>query len=79
LLAQPAIFRTCANRPSLRRGLLKENPSRLKTVNSLLAATGTNIFTVMSALAVRHRPEGGAHVDGVGVIGLHASPAGWRA
>ena len=27
----------------------------MKTVNSLLAATGTTIFTVMSALAARHQ------------------------
>ena len=27
----------------------------MKTPNSLLAATGTTIFTVMSALAVKHR------------------------
>src|SRR5581483_3439308 len=30
-------------------------PPKVKPVNSLLSATGTTIFTVMSALAVQHR------------------------
>ena len=30
------------------------NPAAVKTVNSLLAATGTSIFSVMSALAAQH-------------------------
>jgi aspartate/methionine/tyrosine aminotransferase len=33
----------------------EETAAAVKTVNSLLAATGTTIFTVMSALAVQHK------------------------
>jgi N-succinyldiaminopimelate aminotransferase len=35
--------------------LLFRSPPEVKTTNSLLSATGTTIFTVMSALAVQHK------------------------